>query len=56
MLEVVLEWHPGAAQVRLSVEAGNRKSVAFYHRHGFTVVGGQVEDGRCLLQVEKLLR
>lgn len=56
MLGAVVERHPGAARMRLNVKAENGKGVAFYCRHGFTVVGERVEDGLRSLQMEKLLR
>lgn len=56
MLSAVLERHPGTARMRLNVEAGNGKGVAFYRRHGFTMVGERAEEGLRHLQMEKLLR
>ena len=54
MLEAVVERHPGAAWMRLNVEAENGKGVAFYRRHGFTVAGERTEGLRSL-QMEKPL-
>ena len=56
MVGAVLEQYPGAARMRLNVEAENLKGVAFYRRHGFTVVGERKESGLRSLQMEKLLR
>ena len=56
LLEAVVERHPGAARMRLNVKAENVKGVAFYRRHGFTVVGERVEEGSHSLQMEKSLR
>ena len=56
MLEAVTERHSGAARMRLSVEAENGKGMAFYHRHGFAVMGERTEEGLRSLQMEKLLR
>ena len=56
LLESVVERHPGAVRMRLNVKAENVKGVAFYRRHGFTVVGERIEEGLRSLQMEKLLR
>lgn len=56
LLEAVVERHPGAARMRLDVEAENGKGVSFYRRHGFTVVGEPTEEGRRKLRMEKPLR
>ncbi len=56
MLGAVLERYPGTARMRLNVEAGNGKGVAFYLRHGFTVVGERAEEGLRHLQMEEVLR
>ena len=56
MLEAVVEQHPGAAWMRLNVEAENKKGVAFYRRHGFTVAGERTEEELRSLQMEKALR
>ena len=56
MLEAMVERNPEAVQMCLNVEAENGKGVAFYRRHGFTVRGERVDDGRRSLQMEKLLR
>lgn len=55
LLGSVVERHPGAARMRLNVEAENGKGVAFYRQHGFTVVGERVEEGLHSLQMEKPL-
>ena len=51
-----MERHPGAARMRLDVQAENEKGVAFYRRHGFAVVGEATEEGRRTLRMEKPLR
>lgn len=56
MLGAMVERHPGAARMRLNVESGNGKGVAFYRRHGFTVIGERMEGGLRSLQMEKRLR
>lgn len=56
LMGAVVERHPGAARMRLNVEAENVKGVAFYHRHGFVVVGERAEEGLCSLRMERLLR
>lgn len=56
LLEAVVERHPGAAVMRLDVEAENEKAVAFYRQHGFVAVGERAEKGLRSLRMEKALR
>ena len=56
LLGAVVERHPGAARMRLDVEAENAKGVAFYRRHGFVVVGERAQEGLRSLRMEKPLR
>ena len=55
LLGAVAEWRAGAARMRLNVKAENVKGVAFYRRHGFTVVGERIDGGVRSLRMEKLL-
>lgn len=56
LLEAVVERHPAAVVMRLSVEAENEKGVAFYRRHDFVSVGERAEEGLRSLRMEKALR
>lgn len=45
--------HPTARRVRLTVEAGNARALAFYHREGFSITADAVEGGLKVLRMEK---
>ena len=55
LLAAVTLCHPQASLIRLMVEAGNAKGVAFYRRNGFAVTAEVVEDGLRCLRMEKAL-
>ena len=56
LLGAVVERHPGAARMRLDVEAENVKGAAFYRRHGFAAVGERAQEGLRSLRMERALR
>ena len=51
----MIQRHPQAGLIRLTVEADNAKGVAFYRRNGFAVTGEVVENGLRGLRMEKAL-
>ena len=56
LLAAALARFPAASRVSLEVEARNAKGIAFYARHGFTVIGEIAEEGSRPLLMAKALR
>lgn len=56
LLEAAIAAHPECDTLSLGVDAGNRKGLAFYRKHGFVVHGEGVNDGMRELMMEKSLR
>ena len=55
LLAALIERHPEASRIRLTVEADNAKGVAFYQRNGFAVTAEVVEDGLRGFRMERAL-
>jgi ribosomal protein S18 acetylase RimI-like enzyme len=55
LLDRVARESPGARVMRLTVEAGNGRALAFYRGRGFEETGSGVEEGVAVLHLERSL-